>query len=109
MVAAIQTVELLLAELAQVVGRGVGSPEVEQVQIRIVGKSVPDDGAALELGGPVLVPGLVGRGQLGVLVRFAGLARDRVEAPLLSAAVDIVRGDITAHPAVPHVPRRCCR
>ena len=98
-----QAVELRRPELAQVIGRGVGSAEVNEVQIGIVGKPIPRGSAAVELRFAMRVPSLVRHRQFGIFIGLSDRRRHGIEAPFEGAGFQIIGRDIAAHGAMPHV------
>ncbi|MFO1265419.1 MAG: hypothetical protein U1F67_00610, partial [Rubrivivax sp.] len=84
-----------------VVGRGVASAEVDELQVGVVGHAVPGSAAAAELPVALRVPGR--RGLLEVRLVLGpkrGIARHRVEPPLERAAREVVGRDVAAHAEV---------
>jgi len=98
-----QAVEPCRPELAQIIGRGIGRAEVDQVQGRVVGKAVPGGSAAVEFGFAMRIPAFIRERQFGIFVRLPDRRRHRVEAPLERAGFHIVGRDIAAHGAMSHV------
>ncbi len=99
----VETVEPRVAQLPEVVGRGIARTEIHQLQGRIVGEAVPDRAASLEFRVAMGVPGLRGRGEIRALERLTGSGRHGKETPLELSGVEVVGGDVAAHAADAHV------
>ncbi len=98
-----ETVEFRRSQLAQIIRRRVGRAEVDEIQRRIVGKSVPRRSAPMQIGFAMGIPSLVRLRQFRILIGLSYGGRHRVKAPFKRAGFQVVGRHIPAHGGVAHV------
>ena len=99
----IQTVEVRGAYLPQIVRRGIGGTEIDEIELRVVRKPVPGGTSTLVGSAAPRIPGAVGRLEFRVFVGLTRRRRHRVETPFQLSGLEVIGGHIAAHAAPAHI------